>query len=142
MTQNKYELVTYETVAKTYTVALKASLFVSLGEAWQRLYGVPEPAPPLLIDGKLQLFTRVEAIRQGRGPTQGLSLKVFAKTDSKSSRLMRTENVKPDMSRAEQARILEAMCDIIAIHQQTGYRLIKPVKTMQPARKVSWPSKI
>lgn len=92
------------------------------------------------IDGKLQLSTRTEYIVTRSGTVQGISLEVYGMFALKydkttlSKKAIRKENVSYSTSRAEQERILRAMCDIVAVQAQAEYRLLYPIKTL-PAYK-------
>lgn len=121
-----------------YSKQLAASMQAVYDDVYKNLSATFElqigPAPVLRVNGKLQLETRTEYITTRVGTLTGISLKLFGKTSSIYTRLLRAENVPYTTSKAEQLRILRAMCDIVAVQEQADYRLVKAMKAL-PAHK-------
>ena len=108
---------------------------------WGKKYAAFETAPLVRVQDKLQLECRATVLRQGRGPVQGLRLQCFGHTGKGNTRVLREENVLPDTSINDQRRIMDAMCNIIAVQEGCDYKLVKPHKVVVPVKLILRPER-
>lgn len=112
------------------------------------LVKVKMPAPLVRVQDKLQLECRASVLRQGRGPAQGIRIQCYGQTkgsqhrkDGRGLRLLREECVIPTTPIEDQRRIMEAMCDIVAVQEGCEYRLRNPHRAVAPVKLILRPER-
>ena len=133
-----------DALGQRYLKGLHDSMSAGVTAIWSQTYAAFEkqmPAPLVRVQDKLQLECRATVLRQGRGPVQGLRLQCFGHTGKGNTRVLREENVLPDTSIKEQRRVMDAVCDIVAVQEGCDYKLTKPHKVVAPVKRILRPER-
>lgn len=110
----------YAVLGKIYATNLSKSMHAVWKEAILKGWidvSTWGPEPLVVVeDDKILLHCQATPIRQShRGPVQGFHIRCYGTIPDNRVRILREEHVPPTTSKKDQQRIMDAMCDIIAL---------------------------